>query len=823
MITNGKSKKILLIGWDAADWKVINPLLDAGKMPALEGMINGGVMGNLATIHPILSPMLWTSIATGKRAFKHGIHGFTEPTADGSDIQPITNLSRKTKTFWNIFNQNGMRGHIVGWWPSSPAEPINGVMVSNHFQRMASIDPDEPWPMATGTVHPPEMQEELEELRFHPAWLDERQVRPFIPHAEEVDQDKDSRMASCMKMIAECTSIQAAATHLLQTQPWDYAAVYFDAIDHFCHGFMKYHPPRQEFISEQDFRLYSNVVEAGYRFHDMMLATLLTLAGEDTTVILISDHGFHPDHMRLKSMPNEPAAPAAEHRDLGIIVMKGPGVREDERIYGASLLDICPTLLTAAGLPVGEDMDGNALVQAWEERPEVQRIPSWEDVAGDTGQHPPDTKLDPRESQQAIQQLVELGYIDKPAGDKQQAIAQTVGELNFNLAQAYIDADRHAEAVEILAEHYEKDPTDTRVGMRLIFCYRALGRIDEMKPLLERVKRHRVEKVTESARMLAALVDKISLRSEDAPRRSKKDGKEEGAGPPTPRDPSEDAELAAAMAAAERLAAIEGDEDASDEQKLKARKELAEKRQSIFQKAVQKATDTEKRQIQMLLKESQHNPYSFDYLDGYVLLAEGKVEESLECFRRAEEVEPNRPWLPIQIGEAYQQLNRWEEAETSFLRAIELDPENASAHSGLARTYLGLSQNQEAAESALTAVSLQHFAPYAHYLLGSALHRLGEVDRAVEALSTAVSINPNFSEAHGRLALLYERQLNDPEKATYHQKCVSQAAAKGPSSAMPTPVVGIAASAKDKQALWDSITDLVTERPRSDRGSTSPA
>ena len=73
------AKKILLIGWDAADWKIINPLLDKGEMPALESLINNGVMGNIATLDPPLSPMLWTSIATGKRADKHGILGFTEP------------------------------------------------------------------------------------------------------------------------------------------------------------------------------------------------------------------------------------------------------------------------------------------------------------------------------------------------------------------------------------------------------------------------------------------------------------------------------------------------------------------------------------------------------------------------------------------------------------------------------------------------------------------------------------------------------------------------------------------------------------------------
>jgi predicted AlkP superfamily phosphohydrolase/phosphomutase len=55
-----KSKKVLLIGWDAADWKIIHPLLDAGKMPNLEKLINSGVMGNLAPLYPDLSPMLWT-------------------------------------------------------------------------------------------------------------------------------------------------------------------------------------------------------------------------------------------------------------------------------------------------------------------------------------------------------------------------------------------------------------------------------------------------------------------------------------------------------------------------------------------------------------------------------------------------------------------------------------------------------------------------------------------------------------------------------------------------------------------------------------------
>ena len=67
--------------------------------------------------------MLWTSIATGKRPTKHGIHGFSEPLPDGSSVRPITTLGRKAKAVWNILNQNGARPVGNGLWPSHPPEP----------------------------------------------------------------------------------------------------------------------------------------------------------------------------------------------------------------------------------------------------------------------------------------------------------------------------------------------------------------------------------------------------------------------------------------------------------------------------------------------------------------------------------------------------------------------------------------------------------------------------------------------------------------------------------------------------------------------------
>ncbi len=127
------ARKVLLIGWDAADWKIINPLLDQGLMPTLEDLVNHGVIGNLATLHPVLSPMLWNSIATGMRPDKHGILGFIEPDPQTGRVRPVTSTSRKVKAIWNILTQRGYKTHVLGWFAGHPAEPINGIAVSDLY------------------------------------------------------------------------------------------------------------------------------------------------------------------------------------------------------------------------------------------------------------------------------------------------------------------------------------------------------------------------------------------------------------------------------------------------------------------------------------------------------------------------------------------------------------------------------------------------------------------------------------------------------------------------------------------------------------------
>ncbi|OAI51352.1 hypothetical protein AYO44_00650 [Planctomycetaceae bacterium SCGC AG-212-F19] len=739
-------KKVLLIGWDAADWKVIHPLLDAGKMPNLERLVAQGTMGQIATLHPPLSPMLWTSIGTGKRPFQHGIHGFTEPTPDGIGIQPVTNLSRRCKAVWNILNQSGLRSIVVGWWPSHPAEPLDGVMVSDHYHR-ARGPLKNGWPLLPGSVHPPALHETLAELRFHPDELVGPMIDFFVPRARDIDQTKDRRLVGLATTLCECVSIHSAATWLLDNQPWDFFAVYYDAIDHFCHGYMKYHPPRQDFIPEKDFEIYQNVVSAAYRFHDEMLGTLLQKAGPETTVVLLSDHGFHPDHLRPRMIPAIPAGPAIEHRDFGILAMRGAGIKKDELLHGASVLDITPTVLTLYGLPVGADMDGKVLVGAFEQPPEVQMIPSWEELAGADGRHPPHSRLDPVAARESLEQLIALGYIARPNEDREEAVAQTLRELRYNLGESYQDAFRHPEALEIFRELHQADPDEQRYAVHRFLSCQALGRLDEMRTIVEDLDGRRRARFTEATGKVKEFRE---LRRQRFEERKGKEG-----------TPPETVEEEIAEEIAEPIAGAPPAPDAPPPA------EPAPKPEPLL-------TKEERQEFARWQNLCRFDPPVVDYLKAQVCAMEGRHTEALDLLQRVQQAQLARPGLFLQTADLYLKLRRWDEAEQTYAKALGVDPDNPHAHLGMCRMALRRRDFAAAAGSALEALQRLHHYPLAHFFLGMALIGMRQFARAAEAFRAALALNPHFPEAHLRLAWLLRRRLHDPDGAAEHFRLYQQ-------------------------------------------------
>ena len=717
----GNSKKLMLIGWDAADWKVIHNLMDQGKLPTIKHLVENGVMGNIRTLIPMFSPMLWTSIATGKRPFKHGICGFYEPTVDEKNVQPMTNISRKCKAIWNILNQQDLESLVVGWWPSHPAEPINGVMVSDYFHK-APRKPGDAWNLLPSSVHPREMLKEVAEFRVHPLEMQPEHILPFVPEAQEIDQTKDPRLSSIMRMLAECTTIHATSTYLLETQPWDFCAIYNDAIDHFCHGFMKFYPPQQATVNDRDFRFYHQVVSSIYVYHDMMLKRLLELADEETTVILVSDHGFHPDHLRPTKISTEPAGPAKEHREFGIFLAMGPGIKKDHVIHGANLLDVTPTILSLLGLPIGDDMDGQVLTDIFIREPEIQSIPSWEGVAGNDGQHPADMKMESAESKAALDQLVALGYIDPPSENTEDQVAKSKTELDYNLARSYMDAEMHGDAIPLLNQLYLNHPLEYRFGVQLCNCLKAMGRIGE----LEQVVNH-----LNASWRKAADVAKSKIRE------------------------------IAKIVKQRRAHFLE-------------LKKLEDQEQATIPNGRPKIIDENERfAIRKLRAVARGNPQTLDYLAAVVAISKDDFEQALVLLERAELTTSTNPGFQYHVGNVYLGLDRFKDAERAFQRALEIDENHANSLMGLCRTCLEMNRSEQALDFGRQSVGLNFHFPLGHYFYATARLKTGDVAGAIKSLTTAVEQNPNFVQAHELLAQIYSKSQIDEELAKQHQSAAT--------------------------------------------------
>ena len=479
-------RKLLVIGWDGADWKMINPLIDQGLMPNLEKLVNAGTIGNLATLDPPFSPMLWTSMATGKRPYTHGVMGFNEPDADGVNIRPVLSLSRKCKAIWNILTQEKKKTHTVAWWPSHPAEPINGVAISNFYQR-AMKNTAKHWPIAPQSVHPKQMEEHYAKLRIHPSELTGAHLFPFLPMLDKLGPSHMKEVQQLRHLLAENSSLHAAFTNIIRTQEWDFATVYFDGIDRCCHEFMKYHPPKRDHIPQDKFDIYKDIVKGMYQYHDMMLGRVMDIAGDDATIMLISDHGFQSDHLRPKNIPIEPAGIAYEHSQYGIIAIKGPGIKKDSLVQGASILDITPTILQLFDLPIGQDMDGNPLLSIFENPDIPKSIETWETVEGESGMPSSQYQEDPNFAEKMLDQLADLGYIDKPDKDKTIAFKSTKNFCDSNLARAYMDGGKIPEAIEIFVRLYQEHQKPW-ISYRLAVCYQMIGQHQKCRALIQQLQ-----------------------------------------------------------------------------------------------------------------------------------------------------------------------------------------------------------------------------------------------------------------------------------------------------------------------------------------------
>jgi predicted AlkP superfamily phosphohydrolase/phosphomutase/tetratricopeptide (TPR) repeat protein len=465
-------KKLLLIGWDAADWNFLNPLMAQGLMPTLSKLIQNGFSGKLASLEPMISPVLWTSLATGVRAYQHGIHGFIESKPDSSGVRPIRGHHRKLPAVWNMLNAAGYRTHVAGWWPSHPAEHLNGVMVSNFFG-LTGLKKSQAWPLMSGAVNNPFWEHPLADLQVHPAELTEAILRPFFPDAGELPEN-DPMVQGVARIVAHTSSIHNAITLLIDNEPWEFAAVYYNGLDHFLHLANHFHPPQLPDVSDEDFRKYHYIVTAACRFFDMMLEQLIRLAGPQAHVLLVSDHGFDTGTQRKSALPEMPGAPALEHQPYGVIAGCGPDWQgKGYQLKGANILDVAPTILKTFSQPVHNKMEGRILDDLFLNKTAdlpnsaYAFLPPWH------GMEEPQTT---NEDQELMAHLSELGYVSLPENKSElKAVAAALRENQYYLAVSLVDGQRYAEAVTLLEKLIQEDRRALRFAFLQIHALMQMG------------------------------------------------------------------------------------------------------------------------------------------------------------------------------------------------------------------------------------------------------------------------------------------------------------------------------------------------------------
>ncbi len=477
------SQRVLLVGWDGADWEMIEPLIEQGGMPNLRQFIEQGMMGNIASLRPMISPILWTSIATGKTADKHEILGFAEPDPKGEGIRPVTSTSRKCRAVWNILSDAGFRCGVVNWFASHPAEPINGFVVTDRWPHAAN-KPHEPWPTVPRSVQPDALLEPASRMRLHPAMTQPAHVAEFLPSLGSWDAAQDRRTGELRATLARCASVHTVATWLMQEQPWDFCAIYYDAIDRFAHTFMEFHPPKMPHTDDEEFQRYQHVMAAAYRYHDLMLGRLMELAGDDTTIILLSDHGFQSGALRPSVSAAVDEQPVAWHRPYGILAAYGPAIKKDQRIYGASLLDVAPTILMLLGQPIARDMDGNPLRQVIDADVDDIAIDHVDTYETGPRSEQEEADEDPWSNEQVLRQLEALGYLERGASQDRDKI---ILDRERNLAQVHAAAGRPKEAIALFRHVLEKQPDDLGTKMACAMCHLQLRQIDECEQLAREV------------------------------------------------------------------------------------------------------------------------------------------------------------------------------------------------------------------------------------------------------------------------------------------------------------------------------------------------
>jgi predicted AlkP superfamily phosphohydrolase/phosphomutase len=270
-------RRVFVLGWDGATFDLIKPWVAQGHLPTIARLMEAGSYGPLASTQPPMTFPAWSSFMTGKNPGKHGIFDFTRRRSGSYDLEFVNGGKRRAATFWRLLSDAGLDVISISLPCTFPPEPVRGVMISG-FDAPGGGPGSH---VDAGGMYPPELYSELERSVGH------------HPIGASVIKDINEGRAAAALAEVERTIRQKAATakYLLGNRPWDCFMILFGESDMLGHQLWKYADPNSPLFTTQPAGFRDGLLRV-YEELDRQAAELLALLPADTTVLVMSDHGF---------------------------------------------------------------------------------------------------------------------------------------------------------------------------------------------------------------------------------------------------------------------------------------------------------------------------------------------------------------------------------------------------------------------------------------------------------------------------------------------------------------------------------------------------
>jgi predicted AlkP superfamily phosphohydrolase/phosphomutase len=260
--------RLLLIGLDCVPPQLAFERY-RGTMPNLAQLMATGTFGALRSSLPPITLPAWACMLSGWDPGELGLYGFRKRTLGSYELQLADSRDLQRPMVWDRLGERGLRVCVLFVPPSYPPKVVHGELVS------CFLTPD----ADSVHTHPPELAAELR-ARFG----------PYRPDVENYRSDELPRLLD--DIYALSAQRFAIAEHMLTTRRADFTALVDIGPDRFHHAFWSHIDPDDP--RHVPGNAYAREGERYYAFLDRQIGRLLTAAGDDTSVLVVSDHGARP-------------------------------------------------------------------------------------------------------------------------------------------------------------------------------------------------------------------------------------------------------------------------------------------------------------------------------------------------------------------------------------------------------------------------------------------------------------------------------------------------------------------------------------------------